>query len=300
MSLLFNDVFTPGSIPNLEKCRKLGFNCLMPQRGKKLLPFVTTTLLVLSIDSFIYISMQHIKIVPAKIILPLAATISITLISKEGVNLEFRHLKAIFNWALSRGYIYNNPFTHIKPLKTPESDLPRFFELEEIEKVRKIFKNDPLEDLVEFYLITGARLKEALILTWDNIDMRRKQIKIPSLYTKAKKHRIISFKNDKKLETLLKKLHHRKDNKLLGPKSDDKQWPYEWVSKRISKVLTQNGFPWASCHTFRHTYISHLIMNGVPLTTVKEIVGHSSYTTTLKYSHLASGYKDEMIQKRPY
>ena len=44
-----------------------------------MLPFVTTTLLVLAIDSSIYFSMQHIQLLPAKIILILAAAISITL-----------------------------------------------------------------------------------------------------------------------------------------------------------------------------------------------------------------------------
>jgi hypothetical protein len=44
-----------------------------------LLPFMTTTLLVLAIDASIYFSMQQIHLLPAKIILTLAATISITL-----------------------------------------------------------------------------------------------------------------------------------------------------------------------------------------------------------------------------
>ena len=42
-------------------------------------PLLTTTLLVLAIDSSIYFSMQHIRVLPAKIILSLAATISISL-----------------------------------------------------------------------------------------------------------------------------------------------------------------------------------------------------------------------------
>ena len=221
------------------------------------------------------------------------------LISKEGINLEFRHLKAMFNWALSRDYIDNNPFNNIKPVKTPENNLPRFFELEEIETVRSIFRNDSFNKLIEFYLLTGVRLSEALILTWNHIDFRRYQIKIPSEYTKNKKHRIINFKNDIKLTELLSNLPRRNDNKLFG-KKDNGQWDPLWVSKKISTKLTKNGFPWATCHSFRHTYISHLVMNGVPLTTVKEIVGHSSYTTTLKYSHLAPGHKNDMAQKRPY
>jgi hypothetical protein len=51
------------------------------------------------------------------------------------VNLDFRHLKAIFNWGLGHHYILENPFVKLKPIRSPESDLPRFFELEEISKV---------------------------------------------------------------------------------------------------------------------------------------------------------------------
>jgi len=42
-----------------------------------------------------------------------------------------------------------------------------------------------------------------------------------------------------------------------------------------------------SIHTLRHTYISHLVMGGTPLRTVKELAGHSSITVTEGYAHLA-------------
>ena len=91
----------------------------------------------------------------------------------------------------------------------------------------------------------------------------------------------------------------RKDNRLFGPK-EKKQWSGWWVSRRIPLQLNSIGFDWASAHTFRHTYTSHLVMAGVPLRTVQELVGHANYNTTLKYAHLAPNHKEEMIQKRPY
>lgn len=220
-------------------------------------------------------------------------------VTPETINLEFRHLKAILNWALSHNYLRDNPFIKVKPINTPELDLPRFFELNDIEIVRNIFKNDSMNNLVEFYLLTGVRLNEALVLIWDDIDFRRHQIKIQSKNTKGKKHRIIYFEDDKNLISLLSNLEKNGNSKVFV-KRDGGQWDSQWISKKISTKLTKNGFPWATCHTFRHTYISHLVMSGVPLTTVKEIVGHSSYTTTLKYSHLATSHKKEMIKKRPY
>ncbi|MCB0258996.1 MAG: site-specific integrase [Calditrichaeota bacterium] len=221
-------------------------------------------------------------------------------VREETINLEFRHLKAIFNKSKDYGYLQVNPFVAIKPIRVPESDLPRFFELEEIAKVRKAFIGDPFQDIVEFYLLTGARLKEPLSLTWDDIDFRRKQLRIKSTNTKAKKHRIISFGDDLQLEQLLKRIPRRKDQLLFGPKDNKEQWDSLWVSKRISKILTKIGFPWATCHTFRHTYISHLVMQGVPLITVKELVGHADIKTTLRYAHIASAHTKAMSGKRPY
>jgi integrase len=40
-------------------------------------------------------------------------------------------------------------------------------------------------------------------------------------------------------------------------------------------------------HTLRHTVASTMAMKGVPLTTIKEILGHSSLSMVERYSHLA-------------
>jgi site-specific recombinase XerD len=45
-----------------------------------------------------------------------------------------------------------------------------------------------------------------------------------------------------------------------------------------------------SLHTLRHTYISHLVMAGVPLRTVQKLAGHSTVAVTERYSHLAPGH----------
>ena len=42
--------------------------------------------------------------------------------------------------------------------------------------------------------------------------------------------------------------------------------------------------PW---HARRHTFASHAVMSGVPLYTVKQLLGHATAAMTQRYAHLA-------------
>lgn len=55
----------------------------------------------------------------------------------------------------------------------------------------------------------------------------------------------------------------------------------------IRDLCKRAGMRKIGWHTLRHTFASHLVMRGVPLPAIKELMGHSTITTTMRYAHVA-------------
>ena len=50
-------------------------------------------------------------------------------------------------------------------------------------------------------------------------------------------------------------------------------------------------------HTLRHSFISHLVMNGADIGYVKELAGHESLSTTQNYMHLSRDHLEDAAVK---
>ena len=48
--------------------------------------------------------------------------------------------------------------------------------------------------------------------------------------------------------------------------------------------------------TLRHTFASQLVMAGADLPTVKELLGHSTLTMTMRYAHVAPSHKRKAVE----
>lgn len=214
-------------------------------------------------------------------------------VKPTSVNIELRTLRSVFNYASRKKYIKNNPFSRFEKAKEESDGLPVFMKVDEINKFLSIIEscNDyKFLDYVKFLLHTGARRTEALHIYKEHIDYERKRITL--VKTKTRKPRFVPIDNI--VERIIKDL----------PEDEERLFNYrpDTVTHKFKKYLRIAGLPENySLKTTRKTFASHLVMEGIDLSTVQELLGHASPETTRKhYAKLADEHLQKSVKKLPY
>lgn len=195
-----------------------------------------------------------------------------------------------------------NPCMGISKLKD-DNKRDRFLTTDEINKLKDEVKENFFVNLfVEFALCTGGRLETILHIQKKDIDLDNKTVNLNNLKTKK---RYTGFLQDELIEILKEYLPSLNANDyvvtqkgLHYKKADHKQ-----IHRRLKPILdklfneglkaddTTNR---AVIHTLRHTFASHLAINGTPIFTIQKLMNHSDIKQTLRYAKLApdSGKND--------
>jgi integrase len=147
-------------------------------------------------------------------------------------------------------------------------------------------------ELVLTALRTGMRQGELKALQWSSIDWQNRSIAVQhsrcdysDQLTSPKSNRIRHIPMDIDVYEIL---HARKASTGYVFLSErNKPFDGQLLKRRLARVCYRAGLRKVGWHTLRHTFASHLVMRGVPMTAVQTLLGHSSITTTMRYAHVA-------------
>lgn len=212
--------------------------------------------------------------------------------SQVTVNIDLRTLRAALQLAVDWRFIDENPARKCKLLRVPQKD-PHFLTLPEFLRLCSAVEDMTFRRLLLFAASTGMRRGELVNLHWEDLDFDRRSIRIRNrgnFVVKGYKPRTIPMPADV--------------FKIFGPLrkqigyvfSDTKEAPLsaQEVSRRFKKYARKSGLPEEfHFHSLRHSYASWMLMANVPISVVKELLGHSSIAVTEIYGHLSNDYLRE-------
>ncbi len=193
-------------------------------------------------------------------------------IAKTTANRHLALLRKMFNWAIARGLLSSNPVKGIKMFSETDRVRDRILRQDEEERLFKELA-PRIRPVMILLLHTGLRYREGLNLTWDNVDLERRRIKVER--TKSKRARIIPINS-----TLLEMLED-----LRAESKGPRVFPYKSVRSGFEAACERAGLADFNFHDLRRTFGTRLLEHGVDIVTISKLYGHSSVLVTQRYLH---------------
>lgn len=144
--------------------------------------------------------------------------------------------------------------------------------------------------LLELIYGSGLRISECQNLTWDRINEKDFLVRVLG---KGNKERIVPL-----TESFVGRIADYKQMQLEAGhpptttgyvflSNDGKPFGLRTLRNDIQHLLREIGWEGkASPHVLRHSFATHLLENGAEIMSVKEMLGHSSISTTQVYTHV--------------
>ena len=173
-------------------------------------------------------------------------------------------------------------------VRAGSTNLPRYFNAEEVNQILSSCPSHKHKVLVHFLWKTGVRVSEALSLRWQDVNFYDKHVRVVTL--KKSRRKVRGRKPVREHERIIPIDDALASDLLLWQKENDNErvfpWDRSWAYRLVKEAVLSAGFDEerAHPHTFRHSFAVHLLKNGVPITVVQQMLGHSSIENTLIYT----------------
>lgn len=210
---------------------------------------------------------------------------------KSTVSRRLATVRSFFRFLCREGYVKANPARLVNTPKLPRL-LPKFLSVDEVfslvekpEGIGFLVVRD--RAILELLYASGLRVSELSGLNIDDLNMNEGLVKARG---KGKKERIVPV-GKKAIDALKAYLIERvllqkKDRALFlnrnGGRLTDRGIRRIVVKYARAMLLDSKIGP----HTLRHTFATHLLQGGADLRVIQELLGHSSLSTTQRYTHL--------------
>lgn len=218
--------------------------------------------------------------------------------TKSGLARKIACLKSFFKFCEENEICEKNPMKSIKnPKIRPEEALPKYLSQEEMQDLLYYLEGpihtsyDPrtrLRIIIRLIYATMARISEICNLTIQDVDLEQKRIKVRG---KGNKERYLpldhettqilsefmtnrAFEGAKKNSPLFVNVY----NKALTPRVV--QTDLQKIKQSLDFLKNKKFTP----HILRHTGATHLRQNGMDLSELQDLLGHSNPNTTRIYA----------------
>jgi integrase/recombinase XerC len=215
--------------------------------------------------------------------------------SKKSILRKISSLRSFFKYLVRRHYLVHNPATNIVAPKV-EKKLPQFLKESTVNEVLSLPQSTDWVGardaaMLELLYSSGIRRGELVGLKNGDIDFYQHVVKVTG---KGNKQRIVPFGS--KAKEALQHYQQMKEKVFPGGKDvpafltikGKKLYPNA-VNEIIKKYLRWiSEVQQKSPHVFRHSFATHMLDHGADISTVKELLGHESLSTTQVYTHVTS------------
>lgn len=229
-------------------------------------------------------------------------------LAESTVNNALTLLTSILNYGIDNKLILNKP--KINKISGIDNERERFFDEDEIQLIFEYLKLNPILDLfVKLSLSTGGRLETIRMIKKKDINLRTNSISLVDykrLTAKKGNSRYTGFFNNNLKQYLTKVIQGLKSDDYLFSDPTGKLISRDSIQNNIQGLFndlfnkdldTNDRKQRAVVHTLRHTFASHLAINGVPMHKIQKLMNHSDHKMTERYAKLSPNFGLEEIEK---